>query len=61
MKTKLSFRIWDKKEKRYLEGWQEVQQYGMGIMNDNKDKTKISICFFKVPDDYLEIHKIEGE
>ena len=61
MTTKLSFRVFDTREKRYLSGWQELQTHGMGIMHDNDDPTKISICFFKEPDDYFKIEEVKEE
>ena len=39
MKTKLSFRIFNRRTRKYLRGWEEATKYFLGIANDPKDYT----------------------
>jgi len=62
-KTKLTFRVKAPKSsiiQGVLNGWQQVNTFGMGVMHDREDPTKISICFFDEPDDYLKVLLFTG-
>ena len=62
MKTKRTFRLWDKREKRYVTGWHDLQSnYHLGISNDRNDETIINICFWKERDEYLEFQEVEDK
>jgi len=54
--TKLSFRVYVKKENRYLKGYKEAEAHFLGLANDLNDDTIISIAFDDgEPDTYYQI------
>lgn len=63
-KTKLTFRVKAPKSsviQGVLNGWQQINLFGMGVMHDREDSTKISICFFDEPDSYCTFENVELE
>lgn len=67
MKTLMKFRVYDKRNKRYLKGWKQATKHFIGIGNDPKDDTILSIAFSHVdhagiiPDAYYEIERCDAE
>lgn len=56
MKTKLYFRVFDGKRKRYLKGYEEATKHFLGIGNHPKNKTMLCIAFDDgEPDTYYDI------
>ena len=53
-RTKLTFKIWDKKKRRFLQGYEEADKHFLGFFNETNNPSHIGIAFGK-PDDYFEI------
>lgn len=59
-KTKLQFRVYDRRGKRYLKGWEQATKHFLGIGNDGDDETLLCIAFDDgEPDTYYEIERVE--
>lgn len=61
MKTKLQFRVFDKKNKKHLKGFEQANKHFLGIGHDYNDNTILCIAFDSgEPDDYYEIQPIKN-
>ena len=66
MTTKLTFRLWNKKEKRFVRGYQEANSKQtfdgdmVGCAMDSKDTRNLSMSWWNEPDDYLKICRYTG-
>lgn len=50
-KTMLRFRIWDKRNKRFIKGYQEADSWFKGFGHDNKDERNIGLSFWEITDE----------
>jgi len=58
MKTKIKFKLWNPKTKKFINGYKEANKLSLGTANDPKDKT--SLCIANAPDEYLTFCRFTG-